>query len=441
MPRLVSLVLGLAFVSACDPVKAADRDGAPGSADGGDADAQVACSAEKACPGSQKCLDGTCVECIANADCTSVAAPVCDLGAHTCGPCTASAQCASEACDTKSGQCVDEPAIVYAAPVGSTDYSCGARQSPCQDLDKAVGRIGAGRTHLRLLPGEYDQRLVIDNISVVVVADGATIRTNDTAGEAVTVFNNADVRISGLTINGTPKPGVGCDKAALSLTQVRIVRAAGDGIFAQNCNLTVEDSEVSDCVFGINAGTGTLDLRASRIAHNQNGGVQFGNSSTKIRDSLFINNSNSAQYFGAVRGSGGGTPGQEVLIAYNTFVQNQVNSAYIGIVNCADIPGAVVANNIFHKNLVNGLVDKDQTVMYCQTSGVVAGNVSDANLGAGNTFVATPGFVDYANLDLHLVAGSPAIDQGSVQYSSGRDFDGKPRLAGAAPDCGAYERQ
>ena len=46
-------------------------------------------------------------------------------------------------------------------------------------------------------------------------------------------------------------------------------------------------------------------------------------------------------------------------------------------------------------------------------------------------------------LDLHLVTGSPGIDSGAnlgLAIEGSYDFDGKPRIAGAAIDRGAYER-
>lgn len=60
-------------------------------------------------------------------------------------------------------------------------------------------------------------------------------------------------------------------------------------------------------------------------------------------------------------------------------------------------------------------------------------------LGKGE-IIANPLFVDYANRDLRLRKGSPAIDAGaSLGYEL--DFDNKPIPSGEAPDMGAYEYQ
>jgi len=49
-------------------------------------------------------------------------------------------------------------------------------------------------------------------------------------------------------------------------------------------------------------------------------------------------------------------------------------------------------------------------------------------------------FVDPVTLDLHLAAGSPAVDAGTSAGAPTAGFDNVPRPQGAAHDCGAFER-
>lgn len=60
-------------------------------------------------------------------------------------------------------------------------------------------------------------------------------------------------------------------------------------------------------------------------------------------------------------------------------------------------------------------------------------------LGKGE-IIANPLFVDYANRDLRLRAGSLAIDAG-IDLGYTLDFDNNPAPSGDAPDMGAYEYQ
>jgi hypothetical protein len=48
-------------------------------------------------------------------------------------------------------------------------------------------------------------------------------------------------------------------------------------------------------------------------------------------------------------------------------------------------------------------------------------------------------YVNRAALDLHLLPGSPGIDQGNPASFPANDIDGQARPRGAAPDVGADE--
>jgi hypothetical protein len=60
--------------------------------------------------------------------------------------------------------------------------------------------------------------------------------------------------------------------------------------------------------------------------------------------------------------------------------------------------------------------------------------------GSSDRNVANLGFANPATLDLHLLAGSPAIDAGDPGNYPPADIDGQSRPIGGAPDAGADER-
>jgi hypothetical protein len=68
----------------------------------------------------------------------------------------------------------------------------------------------------------------------------------------------------------------------------------------------------------------------------------------------------------------------------------------------------------------------------------VSGSHSTVTWGEGN-INANPIFVDLEKKDLHLLAGSPAIDTANTQKAPEIDYDGNPRPLGTAADMGAYE--
>jgi len=59
--------------------------------------------------------------------------------------------------------------------------------------------------------------------------------------------------------------------------------------------------------------------------------------------------------------------------------------------------------------------------------------------GSNNLVNMDPRFVNGANGDFHLIAGSPAIDAADPAATSAVDFDGTSRPQGAGRDLGAFE--
>ena len=108
---------------------------------------------------------------------------------------------------------------------------------------------------------------------------------------------------------------------------------------------------------------------------------------------------------------------------------NRVASVYNSLV--VD-PGVTMNNNIIGPEGTDFMDQYDGT-MYSTLAAWVAATPYDDNSSASD-----PLFVSTATPDLHLRAGSPAINEGT-SVSLTQDYDGYTVPRGAAPDIGAYE--
>jgi hypothetical protein len=134
--------------------------------------------------------------------------------------------------------------------------------------------------------------------------------------------------------------------------------------------------------------------------------------------SIVVNNTVvGSGYSGIVIGGSGGV--DNIHVHNNIFAFND----QWGIKHDSDCPSSTLADH----NVIwaNGYAPVEEGCPGLDTSG---GNV-----------LADPRFVDLAGRNLHLGAGSAALNQGLVAWALPVDFEGDTRPQGAAPDAGAYE--
>ncbi|RKY51234.1 MAG: hypothetical protein DRP89_09190, partial [Candidatus Neomarinimicrobiota bacterium] len=146
---------------------------------------------------------------------------------------------------------------------------------------------------------------------------------------------------------------------------------------------------------------------------------------------------------------------QNIRVEHNTVIRTKKHAGYNDFCWFNDYLGQ---NTVFFRNnifvLGNGIPpvyyhgdgekqDHDHNLYFCIDRKTFEKgktySVLGAPLGPGE-IITNPLFVDFENRDLHLRAGSPAIDSG-VNLGYKKDFDGKPVPSGKAPDMGAYEYQ
>ena len=141
-------------------------------------------------------------------------------------------------------------------------------------------------------------------------------------------------------------------------------------------------------------------IRNSWVHDNWRGGIVSWGDNNKVANNVVWNNP--------------GIVGLDIAESNNLVYNNTVyNNAGDGLLLSGS--GHSVKNNIFYQNAPN--VSLDPT----------------------NLVGTNPQFVDEANGNFRLKAGSPAIDRGVSLPEITMAIDGSPRPVGPAPDIGAYE--
>ena len=177
------------------------------------------------------------------------------------------------------------------------------------------------------------------------------------------------------------------------------------------------DVTLTDCVLrgneaqfsggGVSAGSSTVTLVNCVVAGNEAGGFGGG---------VYHTDTTATLLGCTVRGNVSGLPG--------------------GGLYAFDLPGAAVTNSIVWANAPDQLAAGAGVGLAVTFSDVQGGFA-----GAGN-LDADPLHADPAGFDFHLLAGSPCLDAGTngAPGLPATDFEGNPRVLGAAVDLGVDER-
>ncbi|MCX5748122.1 MAG: right-handed parallel beta-helix repeat-containing protein [Proteobacteria bacterium] len=383
---------------------------------------QEACTSDTQCPGFGQsdqpfCVDGACVACRTNDECTA-SDPICRSG--TCSTCIDNAECASGVCKA-DGVCADTTEVAYVSTTGSTVSECTVT-SPCSTLVRAFA-VAASRRFVVVDSGTYSSSVaLVPTGPKSVIGRGATrpalrrapngpifeLKGESTElsldyldiGEAVTApsqIAGSGVRCSNpttpvtirgrnLVVHDNAYGGIETRKCALVLETSEIY-GNGFGIVTTDSNASVDRSNVHDNGKGLGLDNGTFSVTNSFITHNTSHGI----------DLYSINADNH--------------------VDFNTIVDNNN-----GIV-CSLSVAASFTNNIVARNAIQ-----------LGGSGCsLPGSVID--VGVATLHFKSP---DVAPFDYHLTAGSLAIDIAALSTMD-HDFDGEARPQGAGRDVGADE--
>jgi hypothetical protein len=235
----------------------------------------------------------------------------------------------------------------------------------------------------------------------------------------------------------------------------------GGGIFSTNSEALVERNYIhgNRCTGSSGDGAGLMayatsdHYRANIFTRNQ---AQDNGSGARL------------SYYGEALFEGNlvyGNTGQGVMVSHgttgrvinNTIIDNTTYGLYIFISSGSVYSAPLIANNIIAYNDGCGVSDNSDSPFVFRNNNVFSngtnycGNLggssnptgSNGNISSNPAFVAWTNDNNFANDNFRLGSTSPCRNTGTdvAPYGVTVDFDGNPRMAGAATDMGAFEYQ
>lgn len=384
----------------------------------------------------------SCGECRDGTDCDPPLGCVNEQYTNVCGGCSRHDECGSEVC--LNGVCLDYDHVLFVASAGDDMNDCQTRETACATIATALTFIAPGDDPKGVKVLGDASAIYTENLSIpmsrvaligdgMAVGEGATIRADVAASNSpvISVPAGANLSIEKLTVAGAVgdenADGITCTlDGQLSLYQVQVIDNASQGIFVDECAVTVT---------------------RSLITNNANGGIRIYESSFNIRNNFIVSN-------GDVFNSGlGGVEIENGTIVstatqffdFNTLARNaaEANDPFFGIagLKCATSVPFDSHGNIISRN-VGTNIDLE-TACRMNYSNVVDISISDGN-GEGNINVL-PTFVDANGGDFHLSESDEAsrdVEGLMPPYCADGtcvDYDGDARPIGDRYDMGADE--
>jgi hypothetical protein len=138
--------------------------------------------------------------------------------------------------------------------------------------------------------------------------------------------------------------------------------------------------------------------------------------------------------------------GDRAIVSANTITGAGHSGIVVG--GSGGVSGVQVHNNVLAYNDQWGISHDsscpsssvaDHNVLFGNGDGPTQSGCSGLSYAGGNR-TTDPLFVSYANRDLHLQAGSPALGYALPAYTPSADFDDETRPQGSGPDSAADER-
>jgi len=290
----------------------------------------------------------------------------------------------------------------YVNPTEEDDTGDGSAAQPKRTVAAAAALAIDGET-IHLAEGTYEPFAFKDSnwngemyvsetraLTFIGAGAGKTIIDGGGTNTCVRLTTNMTLKNASL-VNGTPKD------------------YAGGGF----CGGTLENCVVSNCM--------------STSRYTCYGAVY----EATVVNSLIVNNVNTNSTYS---GRAGGVNKCKV---YNSTIANNLSTGYPGGAYYSHLKNCIVYGNTAR----SGYSEYNE-VMSCQNESLSTG-VSDSIAAQSNLIGVDPWFVDAANGDWRLIAGSPAIDVGEnvpqVSAPGALDLAGERRIRNGIVDYGCYE--
>lgn len=301
----------------------------------------------------------------------------------------------------------------------------------------AGGESGTGR-RLVLTGNE------ISNNTTMVNGDGADIGVNggvnlfgsSTPGDSVLLQNN-DISGNIALRNAVPSGSTGggyVDGAGVVIGDIASTLVISNNI---SNNIAVAGSDgtwTGDSAGGIHlSGNDVVVVTNNTISGNTSNaaGMTVWESVVTSTNNIFTNNSR-----GGLRADGENPPSTVRVINDTYYNNHEVGVETIGSGTTALVTNTIISGhqNGFLRSISGGSLLFSDYNLLSNTD-----NYEDATAGAHDITDQDPNFVDAANDDFHLAAGSPAIDTGTGLSSPRVDFEGDLRPQGGRIDIGVDE--
>ncbi len=359
----------------------------------------------------------------------------------------------------------------YVAPSGS-DANPGTASAPWATLQHAADEADTPGDTVKVANGEYTG-FNSQHDGIVFCADGDEVVVNVAGSysglDNINIENNDDIVVAGFVVRDAPRAGIRVVNAERVTVRGNTVGPNGKwGIFS---GFSRDIRVIDNVTFGSADEHGIYLSNSDGPADNLTvvGNVSYGNAVNGIQfngdcyaggDGILeggLIEGNTVYDNGAKGLSIISAPG--VRIQNNLIYENRRGAAGAAGIHLVDEPGcgkpttdAIVVNNTIIESRMAGIrINDGATRNVVFNNLIVSGNpIADeeggnAIDGASNiTAEATVGlFIDADGFDFRLLDDAPAVDAGVSTYQSisspSVDFSGWPRLAGGAPDAGAYE--